>query len=1053
VDSAELVDVTCCFTDIQSSTQLLRDLGPARYQHVLNEHFTALRKALRRHDGTELGTSGDGMFMAFPDPAEALEACVEAQRSFARIELGGEGFLRVRMGVHTGPAMPDAVEGFVGLTVHEAARIMSAAHGGQILLSARTASLVPEATSWNLGMFLLKDIEGPVELHQLRHDKLQANFPTVRARSAAQRTFPEELFSDIFVGRSTELQSLQQAWRASNAGHLGAVLVGGEAGVGKTTLVGRLAADAYAEGATVLYGRSRRGLVVPYQPFGDALSTWTASASDDDLAEVVDRWGTYLCGLLPDLVTRFGIKEQLPDSEPAVYRFHQLQGLSALLSAVGSAAPLLLVLDDMQWADASSVHLLTELTHHGGALSALIVVIYRDVEVEADSAFDTALSALRLTSCAQSMRLTGLDTEEVAQLAAESGEGARTLHRLTGGNPFLLRQVFTTGSRRDRPLPVADLIASRAASLGRQDRSVLAAASVVGSEFGLDVLGHVTGLTMAELLEASEECAEVQLIEEIGPGRFRFLHDLIWESLLSELSASRQAHLHGLVGDALEREPPSDSILVELAYHFSHALDAERRSKAVDYALAAGARAWQRLAFEAAIEQFDLGMATLDGLGRDDPSRRMDLLYERGRARLAATGSHWELGSADLWAVIDLAEAADDLSRATDALILLSWSRPTAGDDARLSEQQLRCLARLEYSSEGRARYALLLAARGRYLAHSEGQGAEGRRLTAEALRLARSLDDRIVLRQALASHLGSCIGEPIPERSEWTDEFDRLAVSTGSDMDKLLAFRYRAVWSAEEGDAQSLRQAVAQARDLRFDAFEAFAFEHLDTVEPIVLKGIEEARYGEAMGQIAILRWWQDRAHVNITSCETLLQVQPNLGPARAVLALALTTSGRRARAKEELAQLEPGGVLRVRDDLYRNGVIALISESVYLLGDPTLAAQLCALMAPLSGRLVTLRYIVTLGSADRYLAMYHTLLGEFDAAFAAFENGLDLELSFGSTTLASQTRLAYARALARAGRRDDAGAQARAAIQSADQTGVAFVIRSASELLHSLG
>jgi hypothetical protein len=317
---------------------------------------------------------------------------------------------------------------------------------------------------------------------------------------------------------------------------------------------------------------------------------------------------------------------------------------------------------------------------------------------------------------------------------------------------------------------------------------------------------------------------------------------------------------------------------------------------------------------------------------------------------------------------------------------------------------------------------------------------------------LARQLDDPIVLQQALFAHLGSCIGDPIPERSAWADELERLAVSTGSEWDKLMAFHYRAALAAEEGDAESLRRAVEQSGDLRFDAFEALAFECLDQAETIILKGVEEARFGEPVGQFGILLWWQDHLDSCIGSAEALLQRQPNLDAARAALALVLAASGRSADARAELARLAPEGVLRVRDDPYRNGTVAFMSEAVYALGDPTLVSQLQAQMAPLSGRLVTLRYIAVLGSADRYLAMYDALLGRFDAAFAAFEEGLALELRFGSPTLASQTRFAYAYALACAGRTDDAACQAAAARRSAEETGVAFVIRGASELLSSL-
>lgn len=1053
--SAKWVEVTCCFTDIQGSTQLLRDLGPARYQRAVNEHFAVLRQALRRHGGDEFGTSGDGMFMAFSEPDEAVTAALEVQRSFADIRLGNGTALRVRMGLHTGPAVPDAAEGFVGLTVHEAARIMSAAHGGQVLLSARTASLVPSANTWNLGTFLLKDIEEPMELHQLRHDDLAANFPPVRARSALHRSFPDELATELFVGRSLELESLLEAWHTSRTGRMGAALVGGEAGIGKTALVGRLAIGAYGEGATVLYGRSRKGLTVPYQSFADALTRWTASASDDDLGGIVNRWGSYLSGLLPDLVTRFGVKPLPPVAEPGLHRLHQLQGFSELLSAVASTAPVLLVLDDMQWADASSVQLLNELTHSGSALSALIVVIYRDTDVELTSPFETALWALQQTPHVRRINLGGLSTDDVAKLIVEHGEDARSLHRLTGGNPFLLRQMLTTGAADliDRPHLVGDLVAARSASLGQQARSALATASVVGSEFGLDVLAFVTGLTVAELLEVVEKCARAQLIEETGPGRFRFTHDLVWETVYSELSASRIAYYHGLIGDAIERQQTSDSELPVLAYHYSRALDGNRKLRGINYALAAGAQAWQRLAFEAAIQEFDAALATLDDMMRDDVTLRMDLLFERGRAGAAAGAVYWERGIADLWTVVDLAEEAGDVLRATRAVIELSGSTVTASGDARLLDQQLRCLARLEGTSEETTQRSLLLAARGRYLAHSAGEATEGRRLSGEALQLARQLDDPVVLRHALGSQLGSCIGEPIPERWGWNAEFLQLAELTGSRADAVIAHRHYVALAAETGDAETLRAEVSKCDELRFEAFQALAFDHLEVAERLALKGIEEARLGEAAGQLGIVLWWRDRLDVSIASYEALLQAQPALDAPRAALALVLAASGQRTRAVSVLQSLAPGGVLHLRDDTYTNSVLAVMTEAVYALDDSDLAAQLLVQMAPLTGRLVTMRYIAALGAADRYLAMHHALLGRFDVAFDAFAKALDLELRFGSPTLASQTRLAYAQALARAGQIAEAACQVDAARRAAEETGVDFVIRRASELGSILG
>ena len=564
----------------------------------------------------------------------------------------------------------------MGLTVHEAARIMSAAHGGQVLLSARTASLVPSATTWNLGTFLLKDVDEPMELHQLRHDDLQANFPPVRARSAlAPELSRTSSLPSSSLAAHVELESLREAWHTSRTGRMGAALVAGEAGIGKTALVGRLATGVYGEGATVLYGRSRKGLTVPYQSFADALSRWTASASDDDLGGIVNRWGSYLSGLLPDLVTRFGVEPLPPVSEPGLHRFHQLQGLSALLSAVASTAPMLLVLDDMQWADASSVQLLNELTHRGSALPALIVVIYRDTDVERTSPFEAALSALQQTPDVRRINLGGLSTDDVAQLIVEHGD-----ERAIAAPSDRRQSVSVAPDAHDRGRERSPIGRTSSATswrpgrrrwghrLARRWRPRASSAPSSGSTFWRSSRASPSRSSSRSWRSAPR----AQLIEETGPGRFRFTHDLIWETLYSELSASRIAYYHGLIGDALEREPASDSKLPALAYHYSRALDADRKLKGIDYALAAGDRAWQRLAFEAAIQELDAALATLDDMMHDDVSLRMDLLFERGRAGAAAGAMYWERGIADLWTVVDLAEEAGDVLRATRAVIELS---------------------------------------------------------------------------------------------------------------------------------------------------------------------------------------------------------------------------------------------------------------------------------------------------------------------------------------------------------------------------------------------
>jgi len=215
--------VTFLFTDIEGSTRLLTELGD-RYPTVLSEHRLALRKAFGNHGGVEVDTQGDAFFVAFASAPEAAAAADEAQHSLA------DGPVRVRMGLHSGqPTVTD--EGYVGIDVHRAARICSAAHGGQIVLSERTRVLLGDGLGLrDLGLHRLKDLTEPEKLFQLGDDE----FPPLRTLDATNLpTQPSAL-----VGRERELAELPPLVRAERL-----VTLTGPGGSGKTRLALQTAAE------------------------------------------------------------------------------------------------------------------------------------------------------------------------------------------------------------------------------------------------------------------------------------------------------------------------------------------------------------------------------------------------------------------------------------------------------------------------------------------------------------------------------------------------------------------------------------------------------------------------------------------------------------------------------------------------------------------------------------------------------------------------------------------------------------------------------------------
>ncbi|HEX5947979.1 MAG TPA: AAA family ATPase, partial [Actinomycetota bacterium] len=225
--------VTFLFTDIEGSTGLLQELGPDRYQRLQDEHDAIVRAAIAEGDGTVVRTEGDAFFAAFPTPAGALRAAVGAQRGLAAAQV------RVRMGLHTGEGRLGGGD-YVGLDVHRAARIAAAGHGGQILLSAATRSLVEHdlpagVAVRDLGPHHLKDIEHPERLFDLVVEGLPSDFPPPAARDARPNNLPERLTS--FVGRRKEID---ETIRLLSEHRL--VTLTGPGGTGKTRLALEVAA-------------------------------------------------------------------------------------------------------------------------------------------------------------------------------------------------------------------------------------------------------------------------------------------------------------------------------------------------------------------------------------------------------------------------------------------------------------------------------------------------------------------------------------------------------------------------------------------------------------------------------------------------------------------------------------------------------------------------------------------------------------------------------------------------------------------------------------------
>jgi class 3 adenylate cyclase len=236
--------LTFLFTDIEGSTKLLNALGTDRFHEVLAVHTKALRGAFA-DGGTEIRTQGDSLFVVFHSAPKAVRATAAAQRALAAARFPHGAVVRVRMGMHTGvgtPASADAGADYVGIDVHRAARIAAIAHGGQVLVSGATATLVGQdlgdgTTLRDLGEHRLKDLAYPERIYQLVVDGLPGDFPPVRSLDRTPNNLPTQLTT--FIGRGPEIRD---GLRLLDTTRL--LTLTGPGGTGKTRLSLQLAAEA-----------------------------------------------------------------------------------------------------------------------------------------------------------------------------------------------------------------------------------------------------------------------------------------------------------------------------------------------------------------------------------------------------------------------------------------------------------------------------------------------------------------------------------------------------------------------------------------------------------------------------------------------------------------------------------------------------------------------------------------------------------------------------------------------------------------------------------------
>ncbi len=837
-----------------------------------------------------------------------------------------------------------------------------------------------------------------------------------------------------FVGRAAEIGELRAGLAATLAGGGGFFLIAGEPGIGKTRLAREVAADAAAAGARALEGRCwEGGGAPPYWPWAQAFRG--------------DPENRPLLPELHALLAELPAPERL-DSDAA--RFQLFSAVAESLRSASGSQPLLVFLDDLQWADESSLLLLEFLARTLEGDRVLLLGAYRDVGSKLDARIEERITALLCH--ARSLSLRGLDVREVGVLV-ERASGrvtaesvVRAVNQSTGGNPLFVEELVRLlraegrlggaglGSARGLRLPerVRAVIQRRVDLLSAECRRVLAIAAVLGHGFDLGPLTEVAAASGDRAREALDEARAAGLVAEASSG-FLFVHDLFREAQLDGLPEAERRRLHTAVGAALERlyGGAVELHLSELAHHFSSGSSAEAMDKAIDYSARAGDRAARQFAYADAAAHYQRALQAFETSGAADPARRCRLLLALGE-------NHWSTGefgrareiygqAAELAGALGLPR---ELGRAA-----LGFGGHDVAFDAGAVDERLVALLERALAALGDGDAALRAALNGRLataLAFSDRQRAAA--LAGRAVELARSSGDRPTLYFVLnCHHHATWTPENLAERLGTAREIESLAkeIGAGTVAEVHVAC---VVDLLESGDRAGVDEKIAQF-ERRSGVAERRTSSWIVCVRRAML-ALLEGRFAEAEGlifealrlgqegqnrnaeqifgiQMLALRSVQGRLPELVGALEQRAADFPAVPAWGAALPWVLAEVGREEDARRQLDRVAGARFADLPRDMFWLAALWLLTEAVALLRDGPRAEMLLSLLAPYQGRFMTATFGYCGGSLDRSLGLLAATAGRFEVAAGHFEAAIAANARMRARPWVARSEHDYARML----------------------------------------
>ena len=667
----------------------------------------------------------------------------------------------------------------------------------------------------------------------------------------------DSLAGGVFVGRQREMGDLKAALEDVLSGRGRMVTLAGEPGIGKSRTAQELATYTGLRGAQVLWGRcyEEQG-APPYWPWVQAIRSYVREKESEELRTEMGAGAEDIAEIVSDVRERLpGLRTPLA-LEPEQARFRLFDSITAVLKSASRRQPLVLVLDDLHWADQPSLRLLEFVARELAGSRLLLVGTYRDMELSRRHPLALTLGELTRERLFQRVLLRGLSQEDVGRfIELVSGitpprGTVEAVHTKTEGNPLFVTEIVrllvqerefaghpSTGSERTGereswtvriPEGVREVIGRRLDRLTQRCNETLTIASVIGREFTLAQLKPlIEDMTEDRLLEVVEEALASRVIEELprSVGIYQFTHGLIQETLSEELSTTRRGRLHARIAEALE-ELYSDDIeahAAELAYHYAEAQAVLGTEKLVHYSLIAGERALATYAYEEAHNHCQRGLeakgVSITGAEPPGDAEAAALLVGLVRAQLslleraqtAEVINNKRRAFEYYWSIGDVARAVDVVGYG-----LSRWGEVSA-IVRELGKQLEQALTLVPPDSPAAAR---LLSWQGYGVAVNEDY-LRGQEMLERALAIARREKDAALELLALASAAGAAF-QTLRSR-ESADRHQRVieaAQSAGVLASEASARYYAGVGLLITGDLAGLRQQaeamLAAAESLR---------------------------------------------------------------------------------------------------------------------------------------------------------------------------------------------------------------------------------------------